>query len=277
MQLTLNTCVKLNSGMMMPVMGLGTFKSSPGEETRNAVLWALEAGYRHLDTATIYQNEQDVGMAIRESGIRREEIFVTTKVWNGDQGYDSTLQAYERSLKVMGLDWVDLYLIHWPIPETRADTWRALVRLYEMGRVRAVGVSNYTTRHLQELEATSSLVPAVNQFELHTYFQRKELVTACQRAGIQVESYSPLARGRKMDDPVLLALAGRYGKTPAQIMIRWGLQKGMVMIPKSVRRERIVENADVFDFEIADEDMRLLDGFDVNMQIIRPGFMEGEW
>jgi len=277
MQLTLNTCVTLNNGVMMPAMGLGTFRSSPGEETRNAVLWALEAGYRHIDTATIYQNEEDVGMAVRESGIPREQIFITTKVWNGDQGYESTLRAYERSLQVMGLDWVDLYLIHWPIPETRAETWRALVRLFEMGQVRAVGVSNFTVRHLQELEAASSLVPAVNQFELHTYFQRKELVAACQQAGIQVESYSPLARGRKMDDPALLALAAHYGKTPAQVMIRWGLQKGMVMIPKSVHRERIVENANVFDFEISEADMQLLDTFDVNLQIIRPGFMEGEW
>ncbi len=277
MQLSLNTCVRLNNGVMMPVMGLGTFKSTPGEETRNAVLWALEAGYRHIDTATIYQNEEDVGKAIHESGIPREQIFVTTKVWNGDQGYDSTLRAYERSLQVMGLDWVDLYLVHWPIPETRAETWRALVRLYESDRLRAVGISNYTVRHLQELEAVSGLVPAVNQFELHTYFQRKELVAACQQAGIQVESYSPLARGRKMDDPALLGLAAHYGKTPAQLMIRWGLQKGFVMIPKSVRRERILENVDIYDFEISAEDMQLLEHFDVNLQIIRPGFMEGEW
>jgi diketogulonate reductase-like aldo/keto reductase len=277
MQLTLTTTVKLNNGVMMPLMGLGTFKSSPGKETRDSVLWALEAGYRHIDTATIYQNEEDVGAALRESGIPREQIFVTTKVWNGDQGYESTLRAYERSLQVMGLERVDLYLIHWPIPGTRADTWRALTRLYETGMVRAVGVSNYTVRHLKELEATSELVPAVNQFELHTYFQRKELVSACHKAGIQVESYSPLARGRKMDDPALISLADRYGKTPAQVMIRWGLQKGFVMIPKSVRRERIVENADVYDFELSDEDMSLLESFDVNMQIIRPGFMEGEW
>jgi diketogulonate reductase-like aldo/keto reductase len=277
MQLTLATTVKLNNGVMMPLMGLGTFKSSPGKETRDSVLWALEAGYRHIDTATIYQNEEDVGAALRESGIPREQIFVTTKVWNGDQGYESTLRAYERSLQVMGLERVDLYLIHWPIPGTRADAWRALTRLYETGMVRAVGVSNYTVRHLHELEAISDLVPAVNQFELHTYFQRKELVAACHKAGIQVESYSPLARGRKMDDPALITLADRYGKTPAQVMIRWGLQKGFVMIPKSVRRERIVENADVYDFELSDEDMSLLESFDVNLQIIRPGFMEGEW
>jgi diketogulonate reductase-like aldo/keto reductase len=277
MNLTLQSTVKLNNGIEMPRLGLGTFQSERGSETRSAVRWALEAGYRHIDTAAIYGNEADVGAAIRESGIPREEIFITTKLWNGSQRYDAALRAYDESVRLLGVEQVDLYLVHWPIRETRKEAWRALLRLYEEGRVRAIGVSNYTVRHLNELLADSPLVPAVNQFEVHAFNTRLELVGFCQQAGIVAESYSPLSRGAKLNDPRLAAVARRYEKTPAQVLIRWVLQHGMVVIPKSVRRERILENADVFDFEISAQDLRELDGLDEGLHTIRPGFMAGEW
>jgi methylglyoxal/glyoxal reductase len=277
MTLTINSTIRLNNGVEMPIFGLGTFRAERGRETQEAVRWALEAGYRHIDTAMIYGNEQDVGEGLRQSGVPREEVFITTKVWNGDQGYEATLRAYDESLKRLGVETVDLYLVHWPIKETRADTWRALLRIHEEKRVRAIGVSNYTIRHLEQVAKESAILPTVNQFEVHVYFQRRELVDYCQARGIAVESYSPLTRGRKLDDPALTGIARRYGKTPAQLMIRWTLQKGMVVIPKSVHRQRILENASVFDFAISDEDMQTLAGMDENFQTIRPGFMEGEW
>ncbi len=276
-KLNQTSTVMLNNGIAMPVFGLGTFQSERGEVTRNAVQWALEAGYRHVDTAAAYGNEVDVGWAIRESGVPREQIFITTKLWNSDQGFDSTLRAYDESLERLGMDYVDLYLIHWPIKGTRLDAWRALARLSEEKRVRAVGVSNYTIRHLQELLDGSYVVPAVNQFEISPFLTRQVLVDFCREKHIQVESYSPLARGKKWDDPVVKALANRYGKTPAQIMIHWALEKGYVVIPKSVHRERIVENASVFDFALNTEDMQRLDGLNENLRTINPPWMKGEW
>lgn len=275
--LNLTSTVKLNNGVNMPVLGLGTFQADRGEETRRAVLWALEAGYRHIDTASIYNNEEDVGLAIRESGVPREEIFVTTKVWNNDQGLEATPRAYEQSLKKLRLDYVDLYLVHWPIKGTRLDAWRALVRLYEQGRVRAVGVSNYTSRHLREALATVPLVPAVNQFEISPFNTRQALVSDCQQWNIQVESYSPLARGKKLGDPVVAEIANRHGKSAAQVLIRWALEKGFVVIPKSVRRERIIENASVFDFSLTPEEVQVLDGLNQDFHTINPPWMVGEW
>lgn len=277
MENPLQSTIRLNNGVEMPRLGLGTFQSERGEETQNAVRWALEAGYRHIDTAAIYGNEADVGKAIRESGVAREEIFITTKLWNGDQAYEKALRAYDQSIRLLGVDQVDLYLVHWPIRGTRQEAWRALLKLYEEGRVRAIGVSNYTVRHLKELLADSPVLPAVNQFEVHAFNTRLELVGFCQSHGIVPESYSPLSRGHKLSDPRLAAIAARYGKSPAQMLIRWVLQHDMVVIPKSVRRERIVENADVFDFAIAPADMQALDGLDEQLHTIRPGFMEGEW
>lgn len=275
--LTIQSTVTLNNGVQMPMLGLGTFQSENGETARDAVLWALEAGYRHIDTAALYANEESVGEAIKASGIPREQIFVTTKVWNGDQGYETTLRAFDTSLKRLNMDYVDLYLVHWPIRETREETWRALLKIAEGGRVRAIGVSNFVVRHLKELLAWSPVVPAVNQFEIHPYLTRVELVDFCKQQGIQVESYSPLVRGKKFNDPTLMAVAQRCGKSPAQVMVRWSLQKGLVVIPKSVRRERILENADVYDFEISAADMAVLDALNENLHTIRPGFMEGEW
>jgi methylglyoxal/glyoxal reductase len=269
--------IKLNNGVEMPAFGLGTFQSEQGETTSNAVRWALEAGYRAIDTAAAYGNEADVGRGIRESGVPREQIFVTTKLWNEEQGYDSTLRAYDASLKRLGLEYLDLYLIHWPMNTTRADSWRAMLRLYEEKRVRAIGVSNYIVRQLQELLNTSPVVPAVNQFEISPFLTRRKLVDFCQSQHIQVESYSPLARGKRWNDPVISDIAQRYGKSAAQIMIRWALEEGFVVIPKSVKRERIIENAAVFDFSLSAEDMQRLEGLNENARTINPPWMRTEW
>jgi diketogulonate reductase-like aldo/keto reductase len=277
MKLTINSTLTLNNGVEMPVFGLGTFLSERGDTTRKAVLYALEAGYRHIDTAAIYGNEADVGAGVRESGIPRAEVFITTKVWNDDQGYDSTLRAFDASLSRLKMDYVDLYLIHWPVTGKRPDTWRALRHLYEQKRCRAIGVSNYTIRHLNELLAESPLVPMVNQFELHLFNTRQELVAFCQEKGIAVTSYSPLVRGRKLEDPALATIAARYHKTPAQMAIRWVLQKGLIVIPKSVHRERILENAQVFDFEITPADMAALDGLNENYSLSSPDWAPEKW
>jgi len=275
--LSLTSTVRLNNNVEMPVFGLGTFESEQGKTTRDAVLWALEAGYRHIDTAAIYRNEQDVSAAIRASGIPRVEIFVTTKLWNREQQYDAALRAFDQSLARLGMDYIDLYLIHWPVPPYRADAWRALCHLYEQGRCRTIGMSNYTIRHLKEVLADSPLVPAVNQFELSPFLTRTALVDFCCQKGIQVESYSPLARGAKLGDPTVVAVAKQHGKTAAQVLIRWALQKGYVVIPKSVNRARIIENASVFDFSLTQKDVTILDGLNEDFRTIRPGFMQGEW
>jgi diketogulonate reductase-like aldo/keto reductase len=277
LKLSLKSTLSLNNGIKMPVFGLGTFLSERGDTTRKAVLYALEAGYCHIDTAAVYGNEADVGAGVRESGIPRAEIFITTKVWNEDQGYDSTLRAFDASLERLKMDYVDLYLVHWPVTGKRFDTWRALIHLYEQKRCRAIGVSNYTIRHLNELLADSPLVPMVNQFELHPFNARKELVAYCQEKGIAVTSYSPLARGRKLADPALAAIASRYHKSPAQIAIRWILQQGLIVIPKSVHRERIFENAQVFDFEISPADMTALDGLNDNYSVVPPDWAPEKW
>jgi methylglyoxal/glyoxal reductase len=283
MILTITSSLTLNNGVEMPMFGLGTFLSERGDTTRKSVLYALEAGYRNIDTAAFYGNEADVGAAVVESGIPRAEIFITTKVWNDEQGYDSTLRAFDASLKRLKMDYVDLYLVHWPVTGKRLDTWRALRHLHEQKRCRAIGVSNYTVRHLKELAvqgAVSSappLTPMVNQFELHPFNTRKELVVYCQENGIAVTSYSPLARGRKLADPALAAIAARYHKTPAQLAIRWVLQQGMIVIPKSVHRERIIENAQVFDFEIKPDDMKLVDGLNENYSVVPPDWAPDKW
>lgn len=274
-KLNINTVVTLNNEVKMPVLGLGTFQSPEGKATRDAVLWALEAGYRHIDTAAMYGNEQDVGRAIRESGLPREAIFLTTKLWNGDQ--PAALRAFDESLARLGVDYLDLFLIHWPIKGTHLAAWRDLGKIYESGRARAVGVSNYTPKYLEELRGVSDLVPAVNQFEISPFLTRQSLVDYCVKNQIQVESYSPLARGKRWGNPVIAGLAERCGKSPAQIMIRWALEKGYVVIPKSTHRERIVENSDVFDFALAPEDVQRLDGLNENARTINPPWMAGEW
>ncbi len=248
----------------IPQIGLGVYKSEPGPVTRGAVAEALRTGYRHIDTAAIYNNEADVGAAVAASGIERSEIFVTTKLWNDDQGYDNTLAAFDRSLGLLGLDYVDLYLIHWPVEGMRLDTWRALERLTLDGRVRDIGVSNYMTRHLEEIMEHGAVVPAVNQIELspYNYQSRLGVIDFCRDHDIVIEAYSPLTKGRKLGDPVLAGVGATYGKTPAQVLIRWAVDKGFVVLPKSVRADRIAENFDVFGFSLDAADLERLDALD---------------
>jgi diketogulonate reductase-like aldo/keto reductase len=270
MLLTLESRARLNNGVEIPRLGLGVYQSPPGKTTRRAVKYALEIGYRHIDTAQLYGNEADIGDALRESGIKREQVFITTKVWNSYQGYDSTLQACEQSLRRLRLQYVDLYLIHWPVQGMSLNTWRAMVNLLRSGKARAVGVSNYTIELLQEiLQNSDVVVPAVNQVEFHPFLYQKHLLSFCEKNGIQLEAYSPLTRGYKLNDPTILAVAKKYGnKTPAQVLIRWSLQHGLVVIPKSIHEDRIRENSQVFDFQIGPEDMRLLDSLNENLQTV---------
>ena len=244
----------------MPVLGLGVWQIR-GKEGVRAVRHALDVGYRLIDTASMYGNEAEVGQAVRESGVPREDVFVTTKVWNDEQGYESTLRACDASLKRLGMEYLDLYLVHWPVQGERKETWRAMERILKEGKAHAVGVSNYMVRHLDELKDSAG-APAVNQIELHPFLQPRDAIDLCRERGIVVEAYSPLARGRRLKDSALAAVAAKHGKTPAQVMIRWGLQHGFVEIPKSSRPERIEENADVFDFMLGAEDMRALDALD---------------
>jgi diketogulonate reductase-like aldo/keto reductase len=223
-------------------------------------------GVRKQNKPFIYGNEEDVGEAVRKSGIPREEAFITTKLWNSDHGYDRTLAACEKSLRTLGFSYVDLYLIHWPVEGLRNETWKAMERLLKEGKCRAIGISNYMIWHLQELLKNSSTVPAVNQVEFHPYLYQKDLLEFCQSHGIQLESYSPLTKGEKLNDPRLAAIALKYSKSPAQVLIRWVLQRGIVVIPKSSRKERIYENANVFDFEISREDMSALDSFNQDLR-----------
>ena len=260
--------IALNNGADIPQLGFGVFLV-PDDETAAAVTGALEAGYRSIDTAAIYGNEVGVGRAIAESGIARDELFITTKVWNSDQGYDSTLRAFDASIERLGLDYVDLYLIHWPTPEfdTYLDTWRAMETLVKDGRLRAAGVSNFQPAHLQRVLDTSELVPAANQIELHPGLQQHGLRALHDEHGIATEAWSPLGRGALLDDPVITTIAARLGKTPAQVILRWHLQLGNVVIPKSVTPARIVENFAVFDFELTQEDMATIAGMDRGQRI----------
>lgn len=265
-ELDLTTRIKLNNGTEIPIFGLGTYRAKAGEETEKAVLTALEVGYRHIDTAAIYGNEEDVGRALAKSEVPREEIFVTTKLWNRDHGYESTLAAFERSLNKLGLEYVDLYLIHWPVEDLRLETWKAMEKIYREGKARAIGVSNYMQWHLEELLPVAEVVPAVNQVEFSPYLYQKELQKFCEDRGIKIEAYSPLTKGRKLGDARLVEIAEKYGKTPAQILLRWCIQKGTIILAKSSKPERIQENASIFDFEISQEDMNLLDQFDEGLR-----------
>ena len=264
--LTIDTKVELNNGVEMPIFGLGLYQTRKGKETQDAVYYALEAGYRLIDTAAMYGNEEDVGEAVRKSGLPREQIFITTKLWNSDHGYDKALSAFEESRKKLGLYYVDLYLIHWPVEVLRKESWRALETLLREGKCRAIGVSNYMIWHLEELLSDSSIVPAVNQVEFSPYLYQKDLLDFCRNHHIQLEAYSPLTKGYKLHDPKLANMASKYSKSPAQILIGWALQKEVVVIPKSSSKERIHENADVFDFAISPEDMKVLDSFNEDLR-----------
>lgn len=245
----------LAGGRGIPQLGVGTYKV-PADATSDLVVGALGAGYRHIDTAALYGNEKEVGEGMRRSGVDRDEIFVTTKVWNDDQGFDETLRAFDRSTDLLGVDEVDLYLIHWPMPslDRFVDTWRALVRLADDGRARSIGVSNFLPHHIERLVAETGVTPAVNQVELHPRFPQTELVEWNTAHGIVTESWAPLARGGLLDEPALGRIAARYGKTPAQVVIRWHLDRNLVVFPKSVSLSRVIENGDVFDFALDADD-----------------------
>ncbi len=259
MQLGIQSKVKLNNGVEMPIFGLGVWQMSRGKETRGAVKFALKHGYRLIDTAKLYANEKDVGVAVKESRIPREEVFVTTKLWNGDHGYEAATKAFNRSLKEIDLGFIDLYLIHWPVPKLRGESWRAVTQVYSDGKCRAIGVSNYTIRHLEELLAISDIVPAVNQVEFSPFLFQKDLLNFCRKHNIRLEAYSPLTKGIRLGEPSLVGIAGKYHRTPAQLLIRWALQHEVIVIPKSSRPERILENGRVFDFTISPVDMASMD------------------
>ena len=256
--LNLQSRVTLSDGNTMPLFGLGVWAANPGQETQDAVSCALEVGYRHIDTASMYGNEQDVGSALNACGVPRNEIFVTTKVWETEQGYEPTLRAFGQSQQKLGLEFVDLYLIHWPVEGQRVDTWQALERLQNEGRVKSIGVSNFSPSHLQEIFESGKQRPTVNQIELSPFLQQRTSADFTRSAGIHLTAYCPLARGERFSHRSLQDIAEQTGKTPAQIMIRWGLQQGQTMIPKSVNPVRIRQNADVFDFTLSDKQMRLL-------------------
>jgi diketogulonate reductase-like aldo/keto reductase len=250
----------LNNGVSMPVLGLGVWQAPPGRATREAVQLAIEAGYRLIDTAALYRNEASVGEAVRQSGVRREELFVTTKLWNDDQGEESARRAFERSRRLLDLGPVDLYLLHWPVTGKRLASWKVLERLLRDGECRSIGVSNFTVAHLSELLDRSGIVPAVNQVEFSPFLFQRDLLEYCRNHGIQLEAYAPLTRGEKLADPVVVRIAQRHGRSPAQVVLRWGLQHGVVEIPKSIHRERIVENFASLDFGLAPTEMAALDG-----------------
>src|SRR5579863_1087402 len=258
--------ITLNNGVAMPRLGLGVYQSGRGRATENAVTWALEAGYRHVDTAAMYGNETEVGAALKRAIaaglVRREEVFVTTKLWNSDHGYDQASRAFDASHRRLGLEQIDLFLIHWPVPNRRLESWRALERILGDGRCRAIGVSNFMVSHLEELLSHAKVAPAINQIELHPWCQQRDAVDFCNAHDIAIVAYSPLTRGVKFRDPRLAAIAREAGRTPAQVLLRWSLQKGFAPIPKSAKKERIVENAAIFDFSLSAEQIATLDRAD---------------
>jgi len=254
--------MKMNDGYKIPVVGLGTWKSEPGDSTYNAVLNSINAGYRHIDTARAYDNEPDVGRAVSDADIDRKELFLTTKLWNKDQGYDTAIEACEKSLARLDCDYIDLYLIHWPLKGKRNDSWRAFIELQKRGLCKSIGVSNFTIDNLIELEDKMGVIPAVNQVEFHPYHYQKSLLDYCNSKNIIIEAYSPLVHAKRMDEERLVAISKEIGKTPAQILIRWAIQRGMVVLPKSVKENRIIENFTVFDFVISDSLMKRLDELD---------------
>ncbi|MEK4345273.1 MULTISPECIES: aldo/keto reductase [Paenibacillus] len=261
----------LHNGVNMPWLGLGVFQVEEGSELIQAVKSAIAHGYRSIDTAAIYQNETGVGQAIKEAlqdnNLSREELFVTSKVWTADMGYEETIAAYEASLAKLGLEYLDLYLIHWPVKGKYKETWRALETLYKEGRVKAIGVSNFQIHHLEDVMKDAEIKPMVNQVELHPYLSQQALLSFCQEQGIQLEAWSPLMQGQLLDQPVLKQIAAKYSKSVAQVIIRWDLQRGIITIPKSTKEHRIIENVDVFDFLLTEEDMNLINALNQDQRV----------
>ncbi|WP_416042844.1 glyoxal/methylglyoxal reductase [Bacillus halotolerans] len=267
MATSLKDTVKLHNGVEMPWFGLGVFKVENGSEATESVKAAIKNGYRSIDTAAVYKNEEGVGIGIKESGVAREELFITSKVWNEDQGYDTTLAAFEKSLERLQLDYLDLYLIHWPGKDKYKDTWRALEKLYKDGKIRAIGVSNFQVHHLEELLKDAEIKPMVNQVEFHPRLTQQELRDYCKKQGIQLEAWSPLMQGQLLDNEVLTQIAEKYNKSVAQVILRWDLQHEVVTIPKSIKEHRIIENADIFDFELSQEDMDKIDALNQDERV----------
>ncbi|MEN0060953.1 MAG: aldo/keto reductase [Myxococcota bacterium] len=260
MTMSLQSTLTIAPNVEMPIVGLGVFRAGPGDGTVGAVLHALRTGYRHIDTASIYRNEEEVGAALRTSEVARDEIFVTTKLWNDDHGYDEARHAFDRSLETLGVAQVDLYLIHWPVPEKRKDSWRALEAIFADGQARAIGVSNYTQRHLTELLDQAKVPPAVNQVECHPFLPQTGLRAFCAAQGITVQAYSPLTKGKRLDDPTLQSVATKHGRTAAQVLLRWGIEQNLVILPKSSNPQRIDDNAAIFDFALDESDHEALGG-----------------
>lgn len=260
----MNNTIFLNNDREMPLLGLGVYKATGENEAENAIIAAADAGYRLIDTASVYKNEENVGRGIMKCGVPRKDLFITTKVWNTAQRLGDIQGAFERSLDRLKLDYVDLYLIHWPVPGCYLSTWKELEEIQKSGRALSIGVSNFEIRHLEELAKVSDVVPAVNQIECHPLCYPKELIEYCQDRGIQVQAYAPLARGAYLDNDVLCVLGTKYGRTPAQIGLRWAVQKGISVIPKSSNPERIISNGNIFDFVIEQEDMDILDTLNEN-------------
>ncbi len=267
----LQSTTTLHNGVKMPWFGLGVFKVEEGPELVNAVKTAIQYGYRSIDTAAIYQNEEGVGEGIREglkgAGISREDLFVTSKVWNSDLGYESAIAAFETSLEKLGLDYLDLYLIHWPVEGKYKDAWRALETLYKEGKIKAIGVSNFQIHHLEDLMKNAEIKPMVNQVECHPRLTQKELKDYCKGNGIQLEAWSPLMQGEILDNQDLQEIATKHNKTVAQVILRWDLQNQIVTIPKSTKEHRIKENADIFDFTLTDDEMERIDGLNQNHRV----------
>jgi diketogulonate reductase-like aldo/keto reductase len=251
----------------MPWFGLGVFKVKEGSEVIDSVKAAIKNGYISIDTAAVYKNEEGVGQGIKESGVPREELFITSKVWNADQGYESTLKAFDTSLEKLGLDYLDLYLIHWPVKGKYVETWKALEKLYKDGRVKAIGVSNHHVHHLKDILAEAEIKPMVNQVEYHPHLTQKELHEFCKSEGIQLEAWSPLKQGELLTEPVIAEIGQKYQKSAAQVILRWDLQNEVVTIPKSIKEHRIIENASIFDFELSSEDMERINSLNKNERI----------
>ena len=260
----LTNAVFLNNDRKMPLLGLGVYKATGENEAENAIISAVKCGYRMIDTASAYKNEENVGRGIARCGVPRKELFITTKIWNNAQRLGDVEGAFQRSLDRLGLDYIDLYLIHWPVPGCYLSTWKEMEKILSSGRALSIGVSNFEIRHLEELRRVSGIVPAVNQIECHPLCYPKELIDYCQANGIQVQAYAPLARGAYLDHDVLCVMGTKYAHTPAQVGLRWAVQKGISVIPKSVHPDRIESNANIFDFSIDQEDMDLLDTLNEN-------------